>query len=124
MAFFLEAVYNKAIFFKGSGIVIRKASKMKVFKNCFAEYKRRHDEIWPEMKEELKRHGATNYSIYLDETTGDLFAYVEVEDEALYAGIADTAVCKKWWAYMRDVMETNPDNSPVSVDLKPVFYLA
>ncbi|MFB6469078.1 L-rhamnose mutarotase [Cytobacillus sp. Hz8] len=104
--------------------MIRKASIMFVYKDCYEEYKKRHNEIWPEMVTELKTHGAHNYSIFLDEETGRLFAYLEVEDEEKYAQMADTDICKKWWAYMEPIMETNPDNSPVSIDLKDVFYLA
>ena len=103
--------------------MIRIANKMKVYKDCYAEYKKRHDEIWPEMKKELKAHGYHNYAIYLDEETGDLFACAEIEDEALCAEMANTQVCRKWWDSMKDLMETNPDNSPVSKDLKEVFFL-
>ena len=42
----------------------------------------------------------------------------------LYPGQgADTAINRKWWDFMADIMETNPDNSPVSVDLQNVFHL-
>lgn len=103
--------------------MIRKASIMTVYKEYFAEYKRRHDEIWPEMKKALKEHGAHNYSIFLDERNGQLFAYLEIEDEEKWAQMAETEICQKWWAYMEPLMETNPDNSPVSIDLKEVFHL-
>jgi L-rhamnose mutarotase len=101
----------------------RVAGIMKVYKDCFAEYKRRHDNIFPEMKKELENHGYHNYSIYLDETTGNLFSYYETDDEKKADSMADTEICKKWWDYMKDVMETNPDNSPVCLDLKEVFHL-
>lgn len=103
--------------------LIRKASIMTVYKEQYSEYERRHDELWPEMEKELKEHGARNYSIFLDEQSGKLFAYVEVEDEEKWSQIADTDVCKKWWDYMAPLMETNPDNSPVATELKEVFYL-
>lgn len=103
--------------------MIRKASIMYVHSGCFEEYKRRHDELWPEMVRELKNHGAHNYSIFLDEATGQLFAYVEIEDEARWADMARTSICQKWWAHMKDIMKTNDDNSPVSVSLRDVFYL-
>ncbi|MBE0341640.1 L-rhamnose mutarotase, partial [Paenibacillus sp. 28ISP30-2] len=73
--------------------------------------------------EVLKRHGAHNYSIFLDEETGSLFAFLEIEDEEKWGQIAQTDICQKWWAYMEPLMETNPDNSPVSRNLKEVFYL-
>lgn len=103
--------------------MIRKASVMKVYKDQYEEYKRRHDELWPEMAEELRQHGSHNYSIFLLEETGQLFAYVEIEDEEKWAAMAETEICKKWWAYMEPLMETNPDNSPVATNLKEVFFL-
>jgi len=103
--------------------MIRKATKMKVYRECYDEYKRRHDEVWPEMEVMLKAHGAHNYSIFLDEEFGVLFAYVEIESEVLWKKVARTEICQKWWAYMADVMETNDDNSPKSWELKDVFYL-
>lgn len=102
--------------------MIRKACLMKVFANCHAEYKKRHDEIWPEMVQMLKEHGAHHYSIYLDPTNNTLFAYLEIEDEERWNKSAQTQICQKWWDYMKDVMETNPDNSPIVVNLQEVFY--
>jgi L-rhamnose mutarotase len=104
--------------------MIRKASIMFVYKDQFDEYKRRHDDLWPEMEKELKAHGAHNYSIFLDEESGQLFAYLEIEDEEKWSKMASTDICQKWWAYMEPLMETNPDNSPISKELKAVFYLA
>lgn len=104
--------------------MIRKASVMFVNKDSYEEYKLRHDELWKEMETELKLHGAHNYSIFLEEETGKLFAYVEIESEEKWSKMSETDVCKKWWAYMKDIMKTNPDNSPVSIELKNVFYLA
>ncbi len=88
------------------------------------EYQKRHDELWPELEQALKAHGASNYSIFLDPDTDSLFAYLEVEDKASYDKIAETVICKKWWAYMAPIMKSNEDNSPVSKGLRPVFYLA
>ena len=67
--------------------------------------------------------GTSNYTIFLDKETGVLFGYLEVEDEERWDQSADTQICRKWWDYMADIMETNPDNSPVSIDLKKVFHL-
>ena len=103
--------------------MIRKASKMKVFPGQYAEYKKRHDELWPEMETMLKEHGAHNYSIFLDEETGTLFAYVVIESEEKWGAVAQTEICRKWWAYMKDIMESNEDNSPKSWPLQEVFYL-
>lgn len=103
--------------------MIRKGSIMKLFSGFEDEYKKRHSEIWPEMVEMLKKYGAQNYSIFLDVKTDNLFAYVEIEDEKLWNETGETEICKKWWAYMKDIMETNSDNSPVSIELKEVFHL-
>lgn len=103
--------------------MIRKAFVMKVFGDCLEEYKRRHDEIWPEMIEMLKEYGARDYSIFLDPTTNRLFAYLVVEDEERWSKSAETEVCRRWWTYMKDVMETNEDHSPVVLELKEVFHL-
>lgn len=103
--------------------MIRKGFKMKLYPGQAAEYEKRHNQIWPEMVEMIREYGGKNYSIFLDEETDILFGYLEVEDEALWNRSSDTAVCRKWWDFMEDIMDTNPDNSPVSVDLKPVFHL-
>ena len=88
-----------------------------------AEYKRRHDALWPEMKEMIHEFGGKNYSIFLDRDTNILFGYIEIESEEQWAKSADTAICRKWWDYMADIMKVNPDNSPVSIDLADVFHL-
>jgi len=89
-----------------------------------AEYKKRHDEIWPELAELLRQVGIQNYSIFLDESTRTLFAYLEAPDLAALDFLPAQEIMKKWWAYMADIMETNTDHSPVSIDLTPIFYLA
>lgn len=103
--------------------MIRKGFLMKVNPDSHEEYKKRHDEIWPELVETLKEHGAHNYSIFLDKDINQLFAYVEIENEERWNAIANTEVCRRWWAYMKDIMPSNSDNSPVSVELKSVFYM-
>lgn len=103
--------------------MIRKAFVMQVNPDKHQEYQTRHNPIWPELAEVLKSHGAHDYSIFLDETRNLLFGYVEIESEARWNEVANTTVCQKWWAYMADVMPSNPDNSPISQDLKSVFYL-
>ncbi len=101
----------------------RIASKMKLRKGFEAEYKKRHDEIWPEVKALLKQTGISDYSIFLDEKTNDLFAYFTIEDTTQMDALPQKEIMKKWWAYLKDIMETNEDNSPVSISLKEVFYL-
>ena len=100
-----------------------KGFKMRVYHNCHEEYERRHNLLCPEMKEMIHNYGGRNYTIFLDKDTDTLFGYLEVEDEELWAKSANDPVCRKWWDYMADVMDTNDDNSPVSIDLKEVFHL-
>lgn len=90
---------------------------------CLEEYERRHNPVWPEMEEVLKQHGVSNYSIFQKPGTEILFAYAELESEELWRRIADTEVCRRWWAYMKDLMLTKPDDSPVSETLEQVFHL-
>ena len=103
--------------------MIRKAFVMSVNAGCEAEYQRRHNPIWADLEAVLKSHGAHNYSIFLHPETRQLFGYVEIEDEARWAAVAQTAICRKWWASMRELMPSNPDNSPESRDLREVFHL-
>jgi len=104
--------------------MIRKAFVMSVNEGCEAEYERRHGPIWPELEAALKAHGVHNYSIFLHPATRQLFAYAEIESEEQWAAIAETDVCKRWWAHMQDVMPSNPDDSPVSEELREVFHMA
>ncbi len=103
--------------------MIRKAFRMSVHPGQHAEYERRHRPIWPELEQTLLAHGVRTYSIYLDELTGDLFGYVEVDDESRWAAVADTDVCRRWWKSMREVMPAEADNSPVSRTLREVFHI-
>ena len=103
--------------------MIRKAFRMAVHPGRYEEYERRHRPIWQELQDVLTEHGAHRYSIYLDESDGSLFGYVEIEDEARWNAIAETPVCRRWWHHMRDLMPVNPDDSPRSVELREVFHL-
>ena len=100
-----------------------KGFKMKLYPGQEEEYERRHNLLWPEMKEMIHAHGGKNYTIFLDRETLTLFGYIELEDPELWAKSADTAINRKWWDYMADIMQTNPDNSPVAIDLQNVFHL-
>jgi len=87
------------------------------------EYEKRHNELWPEMVEMIHAHGGKNYSIFLDSDTNVLYGYIEIEDETLWKKGADTAINRKWWDFMADIMQTNPDKSPVVHVLKLMFHL-
>ncbi len=103
--------------------MLRKAFIMSVVPGQEAEYARRHQPIWDDLAATLKSHGVHNYSIFHDPSTHQLFAYVEIENEERWAAIAQTEVCRRWWAYMKDIMPSNPDNSPVAREISSVFYL-
>ena len=104
--------------------MIRKAFVMQVHPGREAEYARRHQPIWADLTAVLRAHGAHNYSIFLDADTRQLFGYVEIEDEARWAAVAQTDACQRWWRFMADLMPSNPDGSPMSRELKEVFHLA
>ena len=100
-----------------------KGFKMKLFPGQEAEYEKRHNLLWPEMKDMIHEYGGKNYTIFLDKETLTLFGYIEIESEERWEESANTEICRKWWDYMADIMETNADNSPISIDLKNVFHL-
>ena len=101
----------------------RLAFKMKLKEGKKNEYKKRHDALWPELEGLLKAQGISEYSIFLDKDTHTLFAFQKVSGEGGSQELADNPIVKKWWDFMADIMEVNPDNSPVSVPLEEVFYL-
>jgi L-rhamnose mutarotase len=101
----------------------RNAFVMKLKPGFEAEYKRRHDAIWPELHKELKAAGVSDYSIFLDPRTLQLFAFQKLSDNNTAANLPNTAIVKKWWAYMKDIMDSNPDNSPVALPLTEVFHM-
>lgn len=104
-------------------MIERHAFKMKLNPGMEAEYRKRHDEIWPELVELLHEAGVSDYSIYLDPETRILFGVLTRTQNHGMARLPDHPVMKRWWAHMADIMETNADNSPVATDLVPVFYM-
>lgn len=101
----------------------RVAFKMKLLPEKADDYKKRHDEIWPELQGLLKDAGITDYSIFLDEETNILFGVLKVSDRQRFKALPQHEVMQRWWKFMADIMETNNDHSPVSIPLKEVFYL-
>ena len=101
----------------------RVAFKMKLRKGFREEYIRRHSLIWPELAQMIRDSGVSDYSIFLDAETDTLFGVQKVAGEGGSQEIGDREIVQKWWAYMADIMDTNPDNSPVSISLEEVFYL-
>jgi len=104
--------------------MIRKAFILTVNAGCEAEYAKRHQPIWDELAATLRAHGGRNYSIFLDPSTRQLFGYVEIEDEARWAAVAQTEVCQRWWRFMQDIMPSHPGGRPIGRDLQEVFHLA
>ncbi len=101
----------------------RQAFKMKLKPGQKEEYRRRHAAIWPELVNLLHEAGVSEYSIFLDEETGTLFAFQLQDGNKSSQDLGDNPIVQKWWAYMADIMDTNPDNSPVSIPLDEVFYM-
>ena len=101
----------------------RLAFKMKLKPGKISEYKKRHDEIWPELHTLLKDAGLSEYSIFFDEETQLLFAFQKQAGDLGSQDLGKTELVQRWWKYMADLMETNPDNSPVSTPLEEVFFM-
>ena len=101
----------------------REAFKMYLKPGCEAEYEKRHNEIWPELKKLLSDNGVYDYSIYWDKETNILFACQKVHGEESSQDMGTNPIVQKWWDYMADIMDTNPDNSPVSIALQEVFHM-
>ncbi|MGV0877556.1 L-rhamnose mutarotase [Martelella sp. FLE1502] len=99
------------------------AFKMMLNPGMAAEYRRRHDEIWPELVDLLQDAGVSDYSIFLDEETNTLFAVLRRRSDHTMAALPDHPVMRKWWAHMADIMATNDRNEPLSRDLTSVFHM-
>jgi L-rhamnose mutarotase len=101
----------------------RNAFKMKLKPGNIAEYKKRHDEIWPELTKALREAGVSDYSIFLDEETLTLFAVQKLTDDNTAFDLPKLPIVRKWWDSMAPLMEAQPDNAPVCVGLREVFHL-
>ena len=105
----------------------RFAFKMKLKEGHAEEYKKRHNEIWPELSKLLTDVGISDYSIFLDEETNILFAIQKIAEGGKTAlgsqDLGANPVVQKWWAYMADIMDTNDDKSPVTIPYQEVFYM-
>ena len=99
------------------------AFKMHLNEGQKEEYTKRHNELWPELHQLLKDTGVSEYSIFLDEETNTLFAFQKVSGDGGSQDLGKTEIVQKWWAFMADIMKTNPDNSPVTIPLEEVFYM-
>ncbi len=96
---------------------------MELYPDLKEEYSRRDNELWPEMRGMLKEYGAISYPIFFDPKTDYLLGFLEIENEEKWAETTKTEINQKWWDFMADIMETNPDNSPVVINLEQIFEL-
>ncbi|HEA20866.1 hypothetical protein LCGC14_0921460 [marine sediment metagenome] len=101
----------------------RVAFKMKLNPGQKERYMQRHSAIWPELTKLLKDSGISEYSIFFDSETDTLFAFQKVSGDTGSQSLSDNSLVRKWWAFMSDIMQTNPDTSPVSIPLEEVFYM-
>jgi L-rhamnose mutarotase len=99
------------------------AFRMRLNPGQEAEYRRRHDAIWPELVDLLKAAGISDYSIHLDRDSGLLFGVLWRKEDHGMDDLPNHPVMRRWWAHMADIMETHPDGSPVAVPLETVFRL-
>lgn len=100
---------------------MKKAFKMKLYEGMVEQYEKNHNNVFPELEKLFSESGVKEYTIWFDEETNYLFGYLDVENIKLWDEIPNTKACKKWWEFMAPIMETNEDNSPVSLDLKKVY---
>lgn len=103
--------------------MLRDAFKMKLKPGCVAEYKKRHDEIWPELVQAHTDVGISDYSIYFDEETLTLFAFRKLTDDNTADSMKEFEIVKKWWDYMADLMDVHPNNIPIAKPLVEVFHM-
>lgn len=101
----------------------REGFKMFLKPGFEAEYEKRHNAIWPELKTLLKDAGVSDYSIFWDKETNVLFAVQKIDGEQNSQDLGSNPIVQKWWDYMADIMEVNPDNSPVTIPLDELFYM-
>ena len=101
----------------------RLAFKMKLKAGFEGEYEKRHEEVWPEVEQELKKAGVNDYSIFFDPETNTLFEVQKLTDDHSYDKLPQAEIMQIWDKFMSDILESNPDNSPVMTELKEVYRL-
>ncbi len=101
----------------------RVAFKMKIHEGTAAEYKRRHDEIWPELNELLCASGISDYTIFLDEESLELFAVQKLSAEHTTAELSQNPLVKKWCEYMSDIVLMDSSGDPICTPLQEMYHL-
>lgn len=99
------------------------AFTMQLLPGQAAEYRRRHDELWPELATLLRETGVRDYSIFLDPTTHVLFAVLRRTPGHTMDALPATALMQRWWRHMADIMVVHPDAAPVQQPLQAMFHL-
>lgn len=99
------------------------ATRMQLKPGQLDEYRRRHDALWPELEALLREAGIEDYSIHHDPDTNALFAVMWCRTPERLDALPDHPVMRRWWAFMAPLMETHPDQAPVSRPLETVFHL-
>lgn len=103
----------------------RKAFLIQARPGLSEEYKRRHNPIWSELKQELQKHGVRNYSIFLHDSSEYLFGYFEVENEVLFNKLGEMEIMQRWWQHMTEVLicENDEDSKAKEEVLVEIFHL-
>lgn len=99
------------------------AFKMQLHPGAEAEYRKRHDQIWPELVDLLKQAGVSDYSIHLDRDTNILFGVLWRSEPHGMDDLPNHPVMQRWWAHMADLMATHPGNEPVATPLVCLFHM-
>jgi len=99
------------------------AFRMRLKPGCAAEYKRRHDALWPELANLLHEAGVRDYSIFLDEESLALFAVLRRTSDHRMDELPSHPVMQRWWVEMAGLMEVEPSLAPQVVALQPMFHL-
>ncbi len=115
----MHPLINKIELYQGGIMLI--CTRMRLLSNDYAEYKQRHQQVYPELEQKFKAAGVSEYTIWFDDELCALFAYVKLDNITEWNMIPESEICQKWWQFMADIMEANPDNSPVSKELIKVY---
>jgi L-rhamnose mutarotase len=104
--------------------MITRAFRMKLKPGAVAEYKRRHDKLWPDLGRALRDAGIYDYSIFLDEETLHLFAVLKLWPDHKLEELPAKPAMQRWWNHMADLMEVEQGNRPREWPLEKMFYFA
>ena len=96
---------------------------MRLKKGAEEEYRRRHDALWPEMKQIMLDSGIVYYSISLDPATNILYAIQFIDEAGKSAeGVRHNPAVRRWSQYMSDIVESDADGNQILNPLEEMFY--